>query len=224
MNDPVKPRRTYNSTLRAERARATRQRILNSAARRFLADGYPATTIEAIAADANVAAKTVYHLFRDKRGVLKEVMDVTLAGEESRPVLEQAGPQQVRMELDQRRQIELTSRGTAARLEWSRPMDDILRSAAAVDGDVASLRQDIQLRQRRSAMHTIAGWIAANGPLRDDVSADQAGDILWVLTSPDIHRMYRTDCGWTAEQYTTWLTHALLDALLPTARHRERRR
>ncbi len=215
MSDAVKPRRSYNSTVRAERARATRQRIIAFTARRFLADGYAATTIEAIAADAGVSVKTVYHLFGEKRGLLKEVMDVTLAGDEDRPVLEQAGPQQVRIEPDQRRQVELTARGTAARMEQIRPMDDILRSAAAVDRDAAALRQDIQLRQRRSAMHTIAGWIAANGPLRDDISPDQAGDVLWVLTSPEVHRMYRDDCGWTADQYATWLADAALDALLP---------
>jgi AcrR family transcriptional regulator len=215
MVDAVKPRRAYTSTVRAERARATRQRIVAAAARRFLTAGYPATTIEAIATDAGVTVKTIYHLFGDKRGLLKEVMDVTLAGDEQRPVLEQAGPQQVRTELDQRRQIQLTARGTAARSERVRPMDDILRSAAAVDRDAAALRQDIQLRQRRSAMRTIAGWIATNGPLRDDMSPHQAGDILWVLTSPEVHRMYRDDCGWTAEQYATWLTHAALDALLP---------
>jgi AcrR family transcriptional regulator len=217
MSDAVKPRRSYHSLVRAQRAQATRRRILDAAARRFLTDGYPATTIDAVAADAAVAAKTIYYLFGDKRGLLKQVMDVTLAGnDEPVPVLDQADPQQVRAESDQGRQIELTARGTAARLERIRPMDDILRSAAAIDRDAAALRQDIQLRQRRAAMRIIAGWIAANGPLRDDMSTEQAGDILWVLTSPDIHRLYRTDCGWTPEQYTTWLTKAAVDALLPS--------
>jgi AcrR family transcriptional regulator len=216
MSDAVKLRRPYRSALRAARAQATEQRVLDAAARRFLTDGYPGTTIDAIAADGGVAAKTVYHLFGDKRGLLQRVMDATLAGtDEPIPVLDQAGPQAVRREHDQRHQIELTARGTAARLDRIRPMDDVLRSAAAVDGDAAALRHDIQLRQRRTAMQTIAGWIAANGPLRDEMTSEHAGDILWVLTSPDVHRLYRTDLGWSAEQYVDWLTRAALDALLP---------
>jgi hypothetical protein len=46
------------------------------------------------------------------------------------------------------------------------------------------------------------------------MSPDEAGGVLWVLASPDVHRLYRGDCGWMAEQYTAWLTSAVLDALL----------
>ena len=45
--------------------------------------------------------------------------------------------------------------GISGQLERVRPMDDILRSAAPVDPGVAELRADLQLRQRRDAMHRL---------------------------------------------------------------------
>jgi AcrR family transcriptional regulator len=217
MGDYVKPRRGYRSPLRDARAKATRRRILDKAAIRFVRDGYRSSTVEGIAADADVSAKTVYHLFGSKAGLLKEVMDVAfVADDEAIPLIERTGPQQVKAETDQRRQVELAARGTAELLERIRHLDDVLTEAAAVDQDAAALRVDIELRQRRNAMRVLAGWFAATGPLREDMTVDHAADILWVLTSPEVHRLYRTHCSWSADEYANWLTAAILDGLTAT--------
>ncbi len=215
MTDYVKPiRRGYNSPTRNARAAVTRQRILDSATRRFVQDGYRTATVETIATDAGVSAKTVYHLFGSKAGLLKQVMDVAfVADDETIPLIDRAGPQQVKAEPDQRRQIQLAARGTAELLERIRQVDDVLTDAAAVDPDAAALREDIELRQRREAMRVLAAWLSATGPLRDGTAVDRAADILWVLTSPEVHRLYRKHCGWTADEYADWLTSALLDGL-----------
>jgi AcrR family transcriptional regulator len=215
MTDYVKPiRRGYNSPTRNARAAVTRQRILDSATRRFVQDGYRTATVEMIATDAGVSAKTVYHLFGSKAGLLKQVMDVAfVADDEAIPLIDRANPQQVKVEPDQRRQIQLAARGTAELLERIRQVDDVLTDAAAVDPDAAALREDIELRQRRDAMRVLAAWLSATGPLRDGTTVDRAADILWVLTSPEVHRLYREHCGWTADEYADWLTTALMDGL-----------
>jgi AcrR family transcriptional regulator len=215
MTDHVKPSpRGYHSPARNARAAATRRRILDSAARRFVQDGYRTATVETIASDSGVSAKTVYHLFGSKAGLLKQVMDVAfVADDEPIPLVERAGPQRVRTEPDQRRQIELTARGSAELLERIRQIDDVLTDAAAVDPDAAALREDIELRQRREAMGVLAGWLSETGVLRDGMTVDRAADILWVLTSPEVHRLYRKHCDWTAEEYADWLTAALLDGI-----------
>ncbi len=215
MTDYVKPpRRSYRSPIRDARASATRRRVLDSAAFRFVQDGYRAATVEAIAGDAQVSAKTVYHLFGSKAGLLKQVMDVAfVADDEAIPLLERTGPQQVKAEPDQRRQIEMSARGTAELLERIRQLDDVLTQASAVDPEAAALRDDIELRQRREAMHILAEWFSETGPLRDGMAADHAGDILWVLTSPEVHRLYRKHCAWSADQYADWLTTAMLDGV-----------
>lgn len=59
MSERVKAKRAYNSPRRQQQAAATRRGILEAAQRLFERQGYPATTMEAIAAEAGVALKTV---------------------------------------------------------------------------------------------------------------------------------------------------------------------
>jgi hypothetical protein len=102
-----------------------------------------------------------------------------------------------------------------AQLDRVRPLNDLLRSAAAVEPEIATLRDDLHLRQRRFAMNTVASWIAANGPLRDGMSSDDAGAVIWTLAGPDVHRALTQDCGWSSQRFQQWLDHLLTAALLP---------
>jgi AcrR family transcriptional regulator len=223
MDEPVKtssgrPRR-YRSPLRDEQARRTRRAILTAASELFLERGYAATTMDAVAERAGVATDTVYHVVRSKRRLLKEVLDVTIGGDDRDvPMLDRERPQQMRRETDQRRQLAMFARGIAEQLERVRPMDDILRSAAAVDAEAATLRADLQLRQRREAMTGLAGWVAANGPLRDGMPVDDAAATIWTLTSPEVHALLRDGWGWSAERYAGWLHDTLERTLLPDDR------
>src|SRR6202045_341066 len=63
-------KRQYDSSRRQRQAAQTRADILQAARRLFSARGYVATTIEAIAAEAEVAEATVYAGFGSKRGIL----------------------------------------------------------------------------------------------------------------------------------------------------------
>ena len=60
MAEPVKATRRYHSPRRRQQAAATRREILDAAQRLFERQGYAATTMAAIAAEAGVALKTVY--------------------------------------------------------------------------------------------------------------------------------------------------------------------
>jgi hypothetical protein len=90
--------------------------------------------------------------------------------------------------------------GITQQLERIRPMDDILRSAAAVDSVAADLRADLQLRQRREAMTAIVAWIAAHGPLQEGLSQQDAAAVVWTLTSPEVHQMLRDTWDWPPER------------------------
>jgi AcrR family transcriptional regulator len=220
MSESVK-RRPYRSPLREDQARLTRRRVTDAARELFLTLGYARTTIARVATEADVAPDTVYHLFGSKRELLKHVLDVTVAGDdEDVALLERADPQAMRAEADQGRQVEMFATGMSAQLERVRPLDDMLRSAAAVDADIAALRDDVQLRQRRQAMTTVAGWIAARGPLRAGMSVDDAGATIWTLTSAEVHHMLRVGWGWSADQYRAWLADTLRLTLLEPARRR----
>jgi AcrR family transcriptional regulator len=75
---PSKPR----FPVREARARQTRQHVLAAASTLFVADGYGATSIQAIADEAGVAVQTVYAVFGNKRSILAELLDVAIAGDD----------------------------------------------------------------------------------------------------------------------------------------------
>ncbi len=216
MSTPVN--RVYRSPARAESARRTRRSILDAALRLFTEQGYARTTLTEIAAAAGVSVETIYKTFRNKRGLLQQLADITVGGDdEAVPMLERADPLALRDEPDQRRQLAMFAAGMAVQMERVRPFDDLLRSAAAVDPEVAVLRDDLQLRQRRAAMTMIATWVAARGPLRDGISVDEAAASIWTLTSPEVHHMMRVDWRRTPAQYEDWLRVTLEASLLPGA-------
>ncbi|MGI8435028.1 MAG: TetR/AcrR family transcriptional regulator [Nocardioidaceae bacterium] len=213
MSSSVNDKRSYISPVRTERARATRRAVVSAAMELFLELGYAATTIAEVARRAGVSADTIYHLFGSKRSLLKQALDHAIGGDDRDvPFLERPAPQRMRHETDQRRQIRMFAAGMSQQLDRFRPMDDVLRSAAAVDEEIAALRIDVQLRQRRSAMTAIAGWLAARGPL--SVGLDEAAAVLWTCTSPEVHRMFRVDWGWEPAQYENWLRVTLAANLL----------
>src|SRR5437763_15977452 len=82
MADAVNPTRRYDSPRRREQAAATRREILDAAQRLFERQGYAATTMEAIAAEAGVALKTVYVAFETKSGLLRALWHLLLRGDE----------------------------------------------------------------------------------------------------------------------------------------------
>ena len=217
MTEPVKTRR-YDSPVRREQARQTRAAVVQAAQRRFLADGYASTTLAAVARDAGVSVDTVYAVFGSKRGLLAAVMDVNVGGDDKPlAVLDRELPQRMRAESDQRRQISLFATGMAGELERMRPLDDVLRSAAAADPDVAAARHEQNDVQRHAAMATVIGWVRARGQLRSGLDDAAAADVVWTLTSPEVHHMLLTTRGWTRSQYETWLRETLERALLPDA-------
>ncbi len=211
----VKSVRRYDSTLRRQHADQTRARILDAAERMFAKRGYGTTTMEAIASEAGVATDTVYAGFRTKPGVLHALIDVRIGGDDA-PValIDRPGPQAVRDERSQKRQIAGVAAGVAGVLERARPVDDIMRGAAAVDPEIAALRARIQA-DRYGNMRRFASWVAANGPLRGGMGQDEAAAILWTLASPEVHRLLVAERGWSSERYGAWLAGALTRVLLP---------
>jgi AcrR family transcriptional regulator len=91
---------------RAERAATTRRDLLAAAERRFLADGYHATTLESIAEDAGYSKGAVYSAFDGKADLLlalaDEITDRRLREIETLFAQHPAGPQRM-AQLAQRR-------------------------------------------------------------------------------------------------------------------------
>lgn len=213
MSEQVNPRserRPYRSTLRADQARLTRDRILAAAEELFLADGYGTTTIARVARQAGVAADTVYATFGSKRGILKALMDARVAGDTAQiPLLDRPDVKAAAAQPDRGQRIELAADGIAAIHERARRIDDLMVSAAGSDQEIAALRSDIQQRQRLAGMRYALAAIKGTDPLRARLDDHEATDILWALTGPDMHRLLRDQRQWTADRYRRWLADAI---------------
>lgn len=62
---------------------------------------------------------------------------------------------------------------------------------------------------RRIDMSRTVAELAAKGLLRADVTATDAVDHVWALTSPELYRSFIGDRGWTPDRYERWLRDAL---------------
>ncbi|HEY0831580.1 MAG TPA: TetR family transcriptional regulator [Candidatus Dormibacteraeota bacterium] len=190
-------------------------RILDAAQTLFAKRGYASSTVEAIAAVAGVAVDTVYAAFGSKRGVLQALLNVRVGGDEAElDLLARVGPQAVQREPDQMAQLAAFAAEVSAIIERARPVDDIMRGAAAVDADIATLRSEAQAYRYRN-MRQLVSWLAAKGPLRETLSEDDAAAIMWTITSPEVHGLLRVARGWSAERYAAWLAQTLARTLLP---------
>jgi AcrR family transcriptional regulator len=210
--EPVK--RSYNSTARQQQAAETRIRIVEAAGTLFAATGYGPTTMRQIAEEAGVAVDTVYATFGIKARVLTALIDRRLAPQGETNVTEASEARAVRDEPDQRRQLHLFARGIAAISARVRPVFEILRTASAVEPEIAPVYAEME-SHRAHNMRVATEWIAARGELR--VPVERAADIVWVLTSPDVGRLLCEGRGWPEEEYASWLEDTLVRTLLPDA-------
>src|SRR5215471_8799910 len=75
-------KRRYDNSRRLAQVRATRLKVIEAAKSLFVAHGYPATTLEAVADAADVPLPTLYRLFKSKRALLSAVLDTSFGGDD----------------------------------------------------------------------------------------------------------------------------------------------
>jgi AcrR family transcriptional regulator len=214
MSDGVKATRRYNSPRRQEQAAATRRSILDAAQRLFETQGYGATTMDAIAAEAGVALKTVYVAFATKSGLLRALWDLLLKGDQDdAAVAERPWYRQVLDEPDPIRQLQLNAHNSRVVKLRIAGVLGVIRSAAASDADSAALwaliQSDFYDNQR-----TIVASLERKGALRPGLAAATAADILWTLNHPDVWLLLVGERGWSADRFERWLAEASCAQLL----------
>jgi len=221
MAEDVKTR-TYDSSRRQERTRATRRRILDTAGALFVERGYPATSMEAISAIADVAPATLYRLFPSKRAILKAVIDVTAVGDDD-PVALHDRPDVValRDEPDPLRYLAGFARVARVVGERLAPVQQMLRSAALVDPDAAEMLAAIN-EQRFAGQGVVARGVIERNALRHSLSEEDAHDIIYALMSPELRRVLMHERKWSGDRYEQWLADTLCATLLEPSRRRRR--
>ena len=214
MSDTVKPGRPYDSSRRREQARRTRASILDAARRTFLAKGYTATTIAAVAAAAEVSVDTIYKQFRGKAGLLKAVYDVAVVGDdEPVPFAEREHVRRWSTDPDAARVIREYCALFALTSARVAPMVLLVHSAGG-DPDARQVWDGIR-DERLAGMAQFAGSLHARGLLRPGLDAAAARDVLWTYTAPELFEMLVLTRGWSLERYGEFLADGMIAALLP---------
>jgi AcrR family transcriptional regulator len=214
MSRPVKSRRRYDSSGRQERARRSRQAILEAAHRMFLSEGYAHTTVAAVAAGAGVSVETVYKSFGNKPELLKAVFDFAIVGDDRPiPMLQRELVKRIAAEPDPRRKLSMYGEHLTEAFPRSAPLQLLIRTAAAREPGVASV-WDQMGAERLMGMTRFAQHLHEGGHLRPDVSVDEARDVLWTYNSAELYDVLVIQRGWTPERYGRWIADALIAALL----------
>jgi AcrR family transcriptional regulator len=206
--------RSYDASRRQEQARQNRGAVLAAAHRRFVADGYAATTVAAVAADAGVSVETIYKSVGKKPELAKAVFDVTVVGDdEDVPMLQREFVARNQAEPDPRRKLEAYGEHLAATAPRISPILLVIRDAAATDAGAAAVWDQLQA-ERLTGMTAFATHLDDGGFLRTDVSRDEARDVLWTHNSVELWDLLVRQRGWTDERFGTWVGRQLIAALL----------
>jgi AcrR family transcriptional regulator len=214
MTEPVNPKRSYHSPRRQAQAAATRREILEAAGRLFARQGYPPTTMAAIAAEAGVAVKTVYVAFETKGGVLRALWNLTLRGDEDdTPVAERSWYRALLDEPDPEQQLRQNAHNSRLGKERLAGIAEVIRTAAPTDPEIDELWQRIH-GDYRANQREVAASVRAKGALRPSLDVERAADVLWTLNHPDVWHLLVVLRGWTPDDYERWCADTAVMQLL----------
>ncbi len=217
--ESVNPRR-YDASRRRAQALRTRQAIIDAARRRFLDDGYTATTIASIAEDADASPDTIYKSFGGKPGLLRAMCEDALQGGGPVPAEQRSDAMQAAA-TDPATLLRGLGTLTAEIAPRIAPLLLLLTSAAASDPALTDLHAQLE-DARLARMSQVAQTLADKTPLRAGRTVAETADIMWTYSSPELFRLLVLTRGWTPERYGEFVGQSLIDALLESKPTRRR--
>ncbi len=211
-----KSSRRYSTPKRDQRAAATRTAILAAAEALFLRDGYAGTSMKAIAAQAGVSEKTMYLAFATKATLLRQVIQLTVQGDEAPTPLSErldwralvAGPVEEFFARFATLNATLMIRAAA--------IIAVGESAASTDPELAKYR-DRAHEATRANLRALAAELNRRGALGVGISEQDAADTMYALaTDESVFLRLTRECGWTPARYADLIARTLTAALATT--------
>jgi AcrR family transcriptional regulator len=197
--------RRYEQQLRAETAEETRRRILDAVAQRLRDAPAEPLSLDQVAKLARVARSTIYLIFGSRAGLFDAFTEYLAASTGLARLTEAVANPDARKHLRE---------GIAAGCRMYTEDLVVYRVLFAMNHlDPASVGGAVERMEQRRAggMAYLARRLAEDSVLRDDVTIEQAMDLLWVVCSFETFDALYTDRGmsldeavqliaWTAEQ------------------------
>lgn len=197
-------------TLRQRQTEVTKGLILEAARSLFRAQGYVATSIEQIAAEAGTGVSTIYAVFGNKRELLVQLRW---------RAVQAAGLPDIESSIPAGAPARETLALLAARFRrvYESAADILTVHRAALDSDrelVANWEQ--ARRDRRAHMERLLQPLLSE--LRPGLNPRQATDLLEALLGFDLYQELVSRDGWLPDEYEEWLSRTLVEQLLGSAR------
>ena len=192
-------------SLRQAQIAQTEQRILAAATELFLADGYVATTLEAVAKRAQVGARTVYLRFGTKAALFKRVVDVAIVGD-TEPV-DVLGRDWMQAALTAPTAAERIAASAAAGrqiMERTGALFAVAQQAAAVEPLIAAQWQ-LGREQTRYAHAVFWTRMAEDGLLDPVLDLDWLIDTSTILAAAETYLLIMRLTSWDLDTYQDWL-------------------
>jgi AcrR family transcriptional regulator len=210
---PVK--RRYDGSRRRAQAQEAQRRVLRAARQLFLASGYAATTVAQVAVAADVSVESIYRAHGSKPQLVLAVFHDAIAGQEVLPA-ETRADRVTADEPDPRRRLRAYGTFVAEVTPRVAPLMLLVRTAAETDAELAAVWERM-LAERLDRMAGHAQRLAEEGRLRSDVTVEEARDVLWLYSAPELYDLLVRRRGWSAERFGAWVGEAYVAALLPPA-------
>lgn len=201
-------KRSYDARRRREQSATTRQRIVTAARDLFLEVGYRSATVADVASRAGVNVDTVYALVGRKPVLLRELIEQAISGTDGAVAAEDRDyVKAIRSEPDPREKVALYARAVSDIQQRVAPLFIALRDASSTEPEARALWEEIS-RRRAANMRKFAEDLRGAGGLRDDLSIDEAADILWATNSSEFYVLLTVERAWSTDQFERWLTEA----------------
>jgi AcrR family transcriptional regulator len=212
MTDDVNPSGSL-PPLRQAQVAQTEERIIAAATELFLAGGYTATTLEAVARRARVGARTVYVRFGTKAALFNRVVDVAIVGDTQ--AIGVLGRDWMQAAMNAPTAIERITAGAAVSrqiMARTGALFAVAQQAAAVEPLIAEAWQ----RGREQSRHAqVVFWtrMADDGLLDPGVDLDWLIDTSSILNAAETYLLITRMLGWDLDAYRDWLVAAAIRLL-----------
>ena len=214
MSDDVNPP-GQRPPLRKAQTALTEQRIVTAATELFLAGGYLATTLDAVARRAQVGVRTVYVRFGTKAALFKRVVDVAIAGD-TEPV-DVLGRDWMRLALTAPTAAARIAAGAAAGrqiMARTGSLFAVAQQAAAAEPVIEGFWQQGR-EQSRYAQQVFWTRMAADGLMPPGTDLAWLIDSASVVSAAETYLLITRMLGWDLDAYQAWLEATLTRLAAP---------
>jgi AcrR family transcriptional regulator len=203
--------------LRQAQVAHTEQRILAAATELFLAGGYLATTLAAVAERAQVGARTVYVRFGTKAALFKRVVDVAIVGDtEAVDVLGREWAQAAFTAATRTERIAAFAAMGRQIMQRAGALFAVAQQAAAIEPLIAGFWQQGRAQSRHT--HSVM-WTR----MADDGLLDPAIDLEWLIDTASLlgaaetYLLITRMTDWDLDGYELWLSRTWTSLTAPPA-------